>query len=105
MPDFGPVVLIELVEGEPAGGKIEGEAVMRISRGERGGMAASGTFRTVHERLGGVEGLIGRLFQHEGAAYEGDKGHEVRAAVYVVSVQGNLYELETSTEAVIVEKL
>ncbi len=33
-----------MVENEPAGDEIEGEAVILISRNERGGMEASGTF-------------------------------------------------------------
>lgn len=68
-------------------------------------METSGTFHTKDERLVNTKGFIGRPFQYEGVVHEGNKGYEVRATVYVVTVQGDLYKLEASTEPVIVEKL
>ena len=105
MPSYQPALLIEIVNEELVGDEIEGEAVMRLSHHERGGLEASGTFKATTERLGGIPGLISRLFQYEGPAVEGSKTYEVRATVYIATVQGNLYGIESSTEPVIVERL
>lgn len=105
MSSYQPAVLIGMVENEPAGDEIEGEAVILISRNERGGMEASGTFRSADERLQDSKRLPKLLFQYEGVAFEGDKHYEIRAVVFVKGSQGGLYELEASTEPVIVQRL
>lgn len=105
MSSYQPAVLIEMVENEPAGDEIEGKAVILISRNERGGMEASGTFRSADERLQDSKRLPKLLFQYEGVAFEGDKHYEIRAVVFVKGSQGELYELEASTEPVIVQRL
>ena len=78
---------------------------MWVSRNERGGMDASGTFKTAGPPLTEGEQLQGRVFQYEGPAYEAGKAHEIRAVIFVVSVQGDLYELEALTEPVVVQKV
>ncbi len=83
MSSYQPAVLIGMVENEPAGDEIEGEAVILISRNERGGMEASGTFRSTDERLQDSKRLPKLLFQYEGVAFEGDKRYEIRAVVFV----------------------
>jgi hypothetical protein len=105
MSSYQPALLVVMVENEPAGDEIEGEAVVLISRNERGGMEASGTFRSTDERLHDPERLPKLLFQYEGAAFEGDRRYEIRALMVVKRSQGELYELEASTEPVIVQRL
>ena len=78
---------------------------MWISRNEHGGRDASGTFKTAGAPLTGGEQLQGRAFQYEGPAYEAGKASEIRAVVFVVSVQSDLYELEALTEPVVVHKV
>ena len=104
MPSFRPATLIELIDHEPSGDDINGEAIMWISRNERGGMDASGTFRSKDARLDDDGHLSDRSFQYEGPAYEATREHEIRVLVFVVSVQGELYELEALTEPVVVQK-
>ncbi len=84
---------------------MNGQAIMWISRDERGGMEASGTFKTSGAPLPGGGQLQGRVFQYEGPAYEAGKAYEIRAVVFVVSVHGDLYELEALTEPVVVQKV
>ena len=105
MTNFYPAVLIEIVDHEPSGDDIHGEAIMWISRNERGGMKASGTFRSKDARLSDDGHLSDRSFQYEGLAYEATKECEIRVLVYVVSVQGDLYELEALTEPVVVQEV
>ena len=105
MFSFQPAILIELIDHEPSGKEISGQAIMWISRNERGGMEAFGTFKTAGAPLTGGEQLQGRAFQYEGLAYEAGKASEIRALVFVVSVHGDLYELETLTEPVVVQKV
>lgn len=105
MSSYQPAILIGMVENEPAGDEIEGEAVILISRNERGGIEAFGTFRSVDRRLKDPERLPGLLFQYEGVAFEGDKRYEIRALMALKSSQGELYELEASTEPVVVQRL
>jgi hypothetical protein len=105
MSSYQPALLVRIVENEPAGDEIEGEAVILISRNERGGMEASGTFRSTDERLHDPERLPKLLFQYEGPAFEGSRRYEIRALMAVKSSHGELYELETSTEPVIVQRL
>ena len=105
MTSFYSAVLIEIVDHEPSGDDIGGEAIMWISRNERGGMDASGTFRSKDARLADDGHLSDRSFQYEGPAYEATREHEIRVLVYVVSVQGDLYELEALTEPVVVQKV
>jgi hypothetical protein len=105
MSSYQPAILIEMVENEPASDEIEGEAVILISRNEHGGMEASGTFRSTDRRLQDRERLPKLLFQYEGVAFEGNRRHEIRAVMVVRSSQGELYELEASTEPVIVQRL
>lgn len=64
MFSYQPAILIEMIEDEPAGDEIEGEAVILISRDERGGMEASGRFRSADRRLKDPERLPGLLFQY-----------------------------------------
>ena len=78
---------------------------MWISRNEHGGRDASGTFKTAGEPLTGGGQLQGRAFQYEGPAYEADKAYEIRTVVFVVSVHGDLYELEALAEPVVVQKV
>ena len=84
---------------------MNGQAIMWISRNERGGMEASGTFKTAGPPLTGGEQLQGRVFQYEGPAYEASRAYEIRAVVFVVSVQGDLYKLEALIEPVVVQKV
>ncbi len=104
MSSYQPAVLIGIVENEPAGDEIEGEAVILISRNERGRMEASGTFRGTDEHLQDSKRLPKLLFQYEGVAFEEDKRYEIRAVMFVKGSQGKLYELEASTEPVIVQR-
>ena len=104
MTSFYSAFLIEIVDREPSGDEIGGEAIMWISRNERGGMDASGTFRSNDARLNDDGHLSDRSFQYEGLAYEAARKHEIRVLVYIVSVHGNLYELEALTEPVVVQK-
>ena len=103
MPSFRPATLIELIDHEPSGREIDGQAIMRISRSERGSMEASGTFKAESALF--KDQLEGRTFQYEGLAYEATKEDEIRVLVFVVSVQGDLYELEALTEPVVVQKV
>ena len=105
MSSFQPAILIEMIDHEPSGIETSGQAIMWISRNEHGGMDASGTFKTAGAPLTGGEQLQGRAFQYEGPAYEAGKASEIRAVVYVVSVHGDLCELEALTEPVIVQKV
>jgi hypothetical protein len=105
MSSYQPAVLIGMVENEPAGDEIEGEAVILISRNERGSMEASGTFRSADKRLQDRERLPKLLFQYEGSAFEGNRRYEIRATMAAKSSQGELYELEASAEPVIVQRL
>lgn len=105
MSSFQPAILIELIDDEPSGTETSGQAIMWISRDERGGMDASGTFKTEGTPLTADEQLQGRAFQYEGPADEGGKASEIRAVVFVVSVHGDLYELEALTEPVVVQKV
>ena len=86
MTSFYPAVLIEIAEHEPPGDEIHGEAIMWISCNERGGMEASGTFRSKDARLSDDGHLSDRSFQYEGLAYEATKECEIRVLVYIVSV-------------------
>lgn len=103
MPNFRPATLIELIDDEPSGRKIDGQAIMRISRNERGSMEASGTFKAEGALL--KNRFEGRTFQYEGLAYEATKEDEIRVLVFVMSVQGDLYELEALTEPVVIYKV
>ncbi|CAA9382847.1 MAG: hypothetical protein AVDCRST_MAG93-9291 [uncultured Chloroflexia bacterium] len=105
MSSYQPAILVEIVENEPAGDEIEGEAVILISRDERGSMEASGTFRSADRRLQDSKRLPRLLLQYEGMAVEGDKCYEIRALMVVRSSLGGLYELEASTEPVVVQRL
>lgn len=105
MSSYQPAILIGMIENEPAGDEIEGEAVILISRNERGGMGASGRFRSTDRRLKDPERLPKLLFQYEGVAFEGDKRYEIRALMVVRSSRGELYELEASTEPVVVQRI
>ncbi len=102
---FQPAILIEMIDHEPSGKETSGQAIMWISRNEHGVMEASGTFKTAGAPLTGGEQLQGRMFQYEGPAYEAGKAYEIRTVVFVVSVQGDLYELEALTEPVVVHKV
>jgi hypothetical protein len=105
MSSYQPAVLIGMVENEPAGDEIEGEAVILISRDERGKMEASGTFRSADRRLLNSERLPKLRFQYEGVAFDGDRRHEIRSLMAVRSGQDELYELEASAEPVVVQRL
>ncbi len=105
MPGFRPATLIELIDDEPSGKEIDGQAIMWVSRNERGSMEASGTFKIEGAPYAGEEQLTGRAFQYEGLASEAGKDHDIRALVLIVSVHGDLYELEALTEPVVVQKI
>ncbi len=105
MSSYQPAILIGMVENEPSGDEIKGEAVVLIFRNERGGMEASGTFKSADRRLQDSKRLPKLLFQYEGVAFEGDKRYEIRAVMAVRSSRGGLYELEASTEPVVVQRL
>lgn len=105
MSSFQPAVLLGMVENEPAGDEIEGEAVILISRNERGNMEASGTFRSADRRLQDPKRLPKLRFQYEGSAFEGSRRYEIRAVMALRSSHGELYELEASTEPVVVQRL
>ena len=105
MSSYQPAVLIGMVENEPSGDEIKGEAVVFISRNERGSMEASGTFKSADRRLQDSKRLPKLLFLYEGVAFEGDKRYEIRAFVVVRSSRGGLYELEASTEPIVVQRL
>ena len=105
MSSFRPAILIEMIDHEPSGKETSGQAIMWISRNEHGGMEASGTFKTAGAPLPGGGQLQGRAFQYEGPAYEAGKEYEIRAVVVVVSVHGDLYELEALAEPVVVQKV
>lgn len=94
-----------MIGHEPSGKETNGQAIMWISRDERGGRDASGTFKIAREPLTEGEQLQGRVFQYEGPAYEAGTAYEIRALVFVVSVHGDLYELEALAEPVIVQRV
>ncbi len=103
---YQPAILIEMVENEPKSDKIEGEALSLISIDERGGMVASGTFKSSDERLRDLENLSGKLFQYKGLAFEeGSRRREIRAVMFIKGSDGDLFELESNTEPVIVQRL
>lgn len=104
MSSYQPAILIGMVGNEPSGGEIEGEAVVLISRNERGVMEASGTVRSTDERLRYPERLPKLLFQYEGPAFEGNRRYEIRTTMVVKSHQEELYELEASMEPVVVQR-
>lgn len=105
MSNYQPAILIGMVENEPSGDEIKGEAVVLISRNERGGMEASGTFRSTDERLRDPERLPKLLFHYEGPAFEGNRRYEIRTTMVVKSHQEELYELEANMEPVVVQRL
>lgn len=105
MSGYQPAILIEMVDNEPSFEEIKGGAVILISRNERGVMEASGTFRSTDKRLRDPERLPKMLFQYKGAAFEGDKHYEISAVMVVKNSQGELYELEASTEPVNAQRL
>lgn len=106
MSSYQPAILIEIVDDEPVADEIEGEALILISRNDRGGMEASGTFKSKDERLRNLSRLSSMVFQYEGVAFEeGNKRHEIRALMFIKSSDGELFELEASTEPVVVQRL
>ncbi len=105
MSSYQPAILVEMIEDEPAGDEIEGEAVILISRDERGSMEASGTFKSADRRLQDSRRLSKLLFQYEGSAFEENRRYEIRALMAVRSSRGDLYELEAGTEPVVVQRL
>ena len=105
MSNYQPAILIVMVENEPSGDEIKGEAVVLISRNERGGMEASGTFRSTDEQLLDPERLPKLLFHYEGPAFEGNRRYEIRTTMVVKSHQEELYELEANMEPVVVQRL
>lgn len=105
MSSYQPALLVEMIDGEPTSSEIEGEAIILISRNDHGGLEASGTFKSTDERLQNPERIQNMPFQYEGLAFEGNKPYEIRAVVFVKDSGGDLYEIEASTEPVIVQKL
>ena len=105
MTRYQPALLIKLINDEPAGAEIEGEAIIFITRDERGGREASGSFKRADKPFQAAQRLLDRLFQYEGSAFEQDNRYELRATMVVTSSRGELCELETNSEPVIVQKL